>query len=269
MEELKNGPVYWCDVADSQPCLGTVGSLGWSMKAKGRLFHSGFPHKGINSIELAGMAMDMIQERFYEDFPRVAEEDTYRCAVGSSLKPTQMECQKGSFNQICPETTYHGDIRLSPFYGVRDVMEKIDEYVEWVNTEIDRMPTRGPYSKFTLPEDVEIQAGERRKGVIEWKWGSKLEEFLLYEGVACDMDSAGHKALVQAFREVKSSVKPFAINGTLPLVKSMKDAGFDLQLCGFGLLKVYHGIDEYIEIEDFERAYEVVARVVALLDKHV
>ena len=28
------------------------------------------------------------------------------------MKPTQIECSKGSFNQIPAETTVHGDIRL-------------------------------------------------------------------------------------------------------------------------------------------------------------
>ncbi|CAE8611760.1 unnamed protein product [Polarella glacialis] len=32
----------------------------------------------------------------------------------------------GSFNQICPETTVHGDIRLSPFYEVETVVERGD-----------------------------------------------------------------------------------------------------------------------------------------------
>lgn len=268
MEELKNGPVYWVDVADSQPCLGTVGSLSWSMTAKGRLFHSGFPHKGINSIELAAVAMDLIQERFYEDFPPKPDEETYMFAVGSSFKPTQMECQKGSFNQICPSTTYHGDIRLSPFYTVSECMQKVDEYVEYINSEMTRLPTRGAYSRFSLDQDVEIQAGELRQGKIEWKWNGTLENFQLYEGVACNLDSPGHKALVQAFRETHSSVKPFAVNGTLPLVSSMKQAGFDLQLCGFGLMKVYHGIDEYCQLSDMKKAYETVLRVTTLLDKH-
>ena len=44
----------------------------WTIRVKGRLFHSGLPHKGINSIELASEAMAYIQRRFYEDFPPVS-----------------------------------------------------------------------------------------------------------------------------------------------------------------------------------------------------
>ena len=39
MEELKNGPVFWIDSADSQPCVGTAGALQWHLKTTGRLFH--------------------------------------------------------------------------------------------------------------------------------------------------------------------------------------------------------------------------------------
>jgi len=51
---------------------GTASAMIWKMKFKGRLFHSGLPHKGINSIELASEAMAYIQRRFYEDFPPVS-----------------------------------------------------------------------------------------------------------------------------------------------------------------------------------------------------
>merc|ERR1711971_431662 len=33
MVELKNGPVFWVDAADSQPCCGTCGALQWDLKA--------------------------------------------------------------------------------------------------------------------------------------------------------------------------------------------------------------------------------------------
>jgi len=57
IDELKNGSCYWIDCADSQPCLGTAGALQWHLKATGRLFHSGLPHRGINSIELVSEAL--------------------------------------------------------------------------------------------------------------------------------------------------------------------------------------------------------------------
>jgi acetylornithine deacetylase len=45
--KVQNGPVMWVDSADSQPCIGTAGNLQWSIKANGKLFHSGLPHQVI------------------------------------------------------------------------------------------------------------------------------------------------------------------------------------------------------------------------------
>jgi len=46
-----------CDSADSQPCIGTAAAIQWTLKATGYLFHSGLPHKGINSLELGSEAV--------------------------------------------------------------------------------------------------------------------------------------------------------------------------------------------------------------------
>ncbi|KAI9919976.1 hypothetical protein PsorP6_015774 [Peronosclerospora sorghi] len=52
LDFIKNGPVIWVDCSDSQPCIGTAGVISWTLKATGKLFHSGLQHLGINSIEL-------------------------------------------------------------------------------------------------------------------------------------------------------------------------------------------------------------------------
>lgn len=65
-DALKSGPVLWIDCADSQPCIGTAGSISWHLKATGKLFHSGLPHKAINAIELASEAVKYIQDEFYK-----------------------------------------------------------------------------------------------------------------------------------------------------------------------------------------------------------
>ncbi|CAL1148284.1 unnamed protein product, partial [Cladocopium goreaui] len=203
LEEAKNGPVYWVDSADSNPCCGTAGAISWSLKCKGRLFHSGFPNKAINSIEMAQEAMGFLQERFYNDFPPLPEEGLYSFTTGSHMKPTQIECSKGSFNQIPAETTIHGDIRLSPFYEVEDVVEHIEQYIKDLNSELNDLEThnRGPWSKFVLPLNVQVQDGELRKGKVELNWMGNMDTFKLYAGIAVKLESDGHKALVQAFRE--------------------------------------------------------------------
>lgn len=266
LEEVKQGPVYWVDAADSQPCCGSSGMLSWSLKCSGRLFHSGFPHKGINSIELANEAVNAVQQRFYEDFPPHPGEEAYQFASGSTLKPTQIECAKGSLNQICPETTVSGDIRLSPFYDVEDAVKKVEEYVKDFNDNLHSIPSRGSWSTFVLPEYVEVQHAELRRGKVELKWHGGLDTFRLYAGIAVSLDSEGHKALVQAHRETNASVQPYSISGSLPLVNMMKKAGFDIQLCGFGHMSVYHGVNEYCTMADMMKAYEVFVRLVCLLE---
>ena len=44
----------------------------WTLRAEGRLFHSGLPHKGINSLELGMEAIAYVQNKFYQDYPPVS-----------------------------------------------------------------------------------------------------------------------------------------------------------------------------------------------------
>jgi acetylornithine deacetylase len=69
---------------------GTAGAVQWQLKVFGKVFHSGLPHKGINSIEMAMDAVSYLQRRFYADFPRHPMEDTYNFHTQSTLKPTQV-----------------------------------------------------------------------------------------------------------------------------------------------------------------------------------
>jgi len=93
-----------------------------------------------------------------------------------------------------------------------------------------------------------------------------METFKVYAGIAVRLDSEGHKALVQACRETYASVKPFSVSGSLPLVKMMQKSGFDIQLAGFGLMSVYHGVNEYCTLSDMIKANEVILRLICLLE---
>jgi len=127
LDIVRNGPLFWVDCADSQPCLGTCGMICWSLKVHGRLFHSGLPHKSVNPIELGTVAIQEILRRFYEQFPAHPREKDYNYLVSSSMKPTQVECARGSLNQIPPFCTFSGDIRLTPFYDIKDVKTTIEK----------------------------------------------------------------------------------------------------------------------------------------------
>ena len=88
MDHMKSGPVIWVDCADMQPCTGTAGSVVWHLKAVGKLFHSGLPHKGINAIEFANAALAKLQDKFYETFVPTETELAYKFATVSTMKPT-------------------------------------------------------------------------------------------------------------------------------------------------------------------------------------
>jgi acetylornithine deacetylase len=121
LEFLKKGPIFWVDVADKKPCIGTGGVAAWTLKARGiartgrqqllqyqhpdvfviipappgvqaygKLFHSGMPHLGINPMELAMEALSVVQRRFYADYPPHPQEAVYGFASCTSMKPTQM-----------------------------------------------------------------------------------------------------------------------------------------------------------------------------------
>jgi acetylornithine deacetylase len=150
LDKLKGGPLFWIDSADSQPCMGTATAMMWTLRAEGRLFHSGLPHKGINSLEMAMEAVNYVQTQFYKDFPAHADEERYKFSTPSTMKPTQMRCSEGSVNQVPPWTEIQGDIRLTPFYEAETCLEKVEGYVETLNNDLSLLPTRGPCSKYTL-----------------------------------------------------------------------------------------------------------------------
>merc|ERR1719223_1958412 len=134
----------------------------WHLDVTGHLFHSGLPHKGINSLELGFQACECIQDRFYEEFPAHPMEKTYLYSTPSTMKPTQMSCAKGGLNQIPPRCTISGDIRLTPFYKVPDVKAAIEGYVKDLNDNLGSIPTTGPVSKF------ELESGPKGSVSIRW-----------------------------------------------------------------------------------------------------
>jgi acetylornithine deacetylase len=254
---------YWIDAADSQPCTGTAGALQWHLKATGRVFHSGLPHLGINSLELASEAMAIIQKRFYEDFPPRPEEELYKYGTPSTMKPTQVSCSPGALNQLPAWTEFSGDVRLTPFYDPVDVMNKVQEYIDEINENIEHVPTRGPCSKYTLEgEDVDV-----KRGIVEITWTDDKESVRQMEGIACNLDSPGLKALIDATAQVRGEAKPYSITGSLPLVREMQNAGFDIQITGFGLSKTYHADNEYCLLSDMQDAFQILLRVISINDE--
>lgn len=256
LDFLKGGPIFWVDSADSEPCVGTAGAITWTLKAEGKLFHSGLPHRGINSLELAMEAVTTIQKRFYEDFPPKEEEKEYAFATPSTMKPTQWDCHKNGLNQICPYCTVSGDIRVTPFNDNAAIKKAVEGYVADLNARMAELPTRGPVSKFTLPPAEGEDESKADRGVVSITWGGHE-----MEGVACDLKSPGFFALRDSIKEARGTATPFSITGSLPLVADLRRAGFDLQICGFGLSSTYHANNEYALLADLKSCVKVCAGI--------
>ncbi|TMW96787.1 hypothetical protein EJD97_006773 [Solanum chilense] len=253
LDKLKKGPLFWIDTADKQPCIGTGGGIPWKLHVTGKLFHSGLPHKAINPLELSMEALKEIQTRFYRDFPAHPKEQVYEFATPSTMKPTQWFYPGGGINQIPGECTVSGDVRLTPFYSVSDAMKKLQEYVDDLNANIEKLDGRGPVSKYVLPD-------ENLRGRITITFDEASS------GVACDLNSRGFHVLCKATKEEVGHVKPYSITGTLPLIRDLQDEGFDVQTSGYGLMATYHAKNEYCLLSDMCQGYRVFASVIAQLE---
>jgi len=253
LDFARRGPLFWVDSADFGPTLGTAGMSAWQITVSGKKFHSGLPHKGINSIELAMEVVQYIQNRFYEDFTKYAkEEKEYLFAITSSFKPTQIATPPGSINQIPGSCTVSGDMRLTPFYTTKYARAQIEKYI--AELDVKALPSRGS-SRYHLPDEALI-------GKVELKWLGSA-----YEGVAVKLDSPGYKALHAAIAEVNGKANPFSLTGSLPIIKDLQDAGFDVQCCGFGCMAAYHANDEYGFLSGFQKGFKVACAVAEELEK--
>ncbi|XP_010677248.2 acetylornithine deacetylase isoform X1 [Beta vulgaris subsp. vulgaris] len=253
LDKLKDGPLFWIDTADKQPCIGTGGVIPWKLQGYGKLFHSGLAHKGINAMEMTMEALKEIQLRFYKDFPPHPQEEVYGFATPSTMKPTQWTYPGGGINQIPGECTISGDVRLTPFYDVTDCMKKLQEYVDDMNSNIEKLDTRGPVSNYVLPDE-----NIRGRLVITFDEANN--------GVACDLNSRGFHVLCKATEEVVGHVKPYSITGSLPLIRDLQDDGFDVQTAGYGLMATYHARNEYCLLSDMCQGYQIFASIIAQLE---
>ncbi|KAF6151313.1 hypothetical protein GIB67_040586 [Kingdonia uniflora] len=254
LNKLKQGPLFWIDTADKQPCIGTGGMISWKIKAEGKLFHSGLAHKAINPLELAMEALKEVQLRFYRDFPPHPKEEVYGFATPSTMKPTQWRYPGGGISQIPAECTISGDVRLTPFYEITDVAKKLQEYIDDINANIEKLDSRGPVSKYVLPD-------EHLRGRLTISFDEAP-----VSGVACNLDSRGFHVLCKATKDVVGHVKPYSITGSLPLIRGLQDEGFDVQTAGYGLMATYHAKNEYCLLTDMCQGFQVFVSIISQLE---
>ncbi|XP_057978542.1 acetylornithine deacetylase isoform X2 [Malania oleifera] len=253
LNKLKEGPLFWIDTADKQPCIGTGGMIPWKLHVTGKLFHSGLPHKAINPLELAMEALKNVESRFYKEFPPHPKEKLYGFATPSTMKPTQWSYPGGGINQIPAECTISGDVRLLLVKHVKDVMKKLQDHVDDINENIEKLDSWGPVSKYILPD-------ENMRGRLTISFDEANS------GVACNLDSRGFHVLCKATEDVVGHVKPYSITGTLPLIRELQDEGFDVQTSGYGLMATYHAKNEYCLLSDMCQGYGVFVSIISQLE---
>lgn len=252
MKNMKDGPLIWLDCADCLPCIGSGGAVTWKLHAQGVPFHSGFPDKAINSIELAHDALRYIQKRFYEEYGTHEREAEYGFPSSSSLKPTQTSCAPGGLNVINPWCDIEGDIRLIPFYRIKDCKASVEKYVQELNRDnfaalkaMNSPTVRGPNSKycFDAPSAVDpavstdaVPTAASQDGLkcdccvtrsvpgaqssITWTWGGPGKD-----GLAADISSPGFQALRDSTIKYMGSCTTIADTGTLPCVAELQASG--------------------------------------------
>ena len=166
------------------------------------------------------------------------------------MKPTQVKCAVGSLNQLPPWVEISGDVRLTPSYEVKELWDAVAEWVKDLNENITSLETFGPASKYAI---------DGARGEIEFTWAKGY-----MEGVACSLTSPGYHALEDATADVMGEAKPYAIGGSLPLVRDLQRGGFDIQMAGYGKMSSYHADNEHCSLSDMGKGFDIL---VALLNK--
>lgn len=175
------------------------------------------------------------------------------------MKPTKISGPDNAVNQVPPWSEMEGDIRLTPFYTVEQVKKAVEGYVADINANITTFAQpRGTAAKYEITEED----GNVLRGRVTLEWKGEA-----FRGIACSLDSPGHLALVQAHKLVRGDAKPYAICGSLPLVGDLQDAGFDIQISGYGKSSVYHGDNEYCLLSDMKIAMKILSQLIVILNK--
>jgi acetylornithine deacetylase len=84
----------------------------------------------------------------------------------------------------------------------------------------------------------------------------------MLQGIACNIDSPAFKHLDSSTAEVLGESKPYSITGSLPLVGDLQEAGFDIQVCGYGHSSVYHGDNEYCSLSAMQNAFKILCGII-------
>jgi len=124
-----------------------------------------------------------------------------------------------------------------------------------ISSNIENLHTPFKMYQYSLPD---------AKGEIKFEWQGGV-----LPGIACDLKSPGFKAINHSTSKVLGSSNPYSLTGSLPIVADLQKAGFDLQMCGYGITKVYHGTNEYCSISDMVDGFQILKGIIEFLNETV
>jgi len=252
LEPLAKGTSYWLDSADFGPTVGTGGMAMWRLEVTGVGGHSGMTQNCVNALELANATERALVEWFEARFPPHADEARWGFLSASTLKATRMTVPNDKVTKIPAHAVVEGDIRLTPFYSMQDAIDGAEAFV----AELDRRLEQGDVPRgFPRTRTVGGERGRVKLTPV----GRSME------GIACDLASPGLEALLAALRVARPGTepKPYAMTGSLPLVRDLQRRGFDVQITGFGRSTYYHAPNEQAELEHFRQGYRILSELLA------
>ena len=249
LDRIRGTPLVWLDGADFGPTVGTGGAARWRLDVQGVSGHSGIAYQCVNAIDLAMAVVPWLQRRFAEVAPAHPAEETYGFLGPSTFKPTWIEAPNLGPATIPGRARVEGDIRLTPFYDLAEVQRGLADAAHELLTSIgdNRAPAGFP--------PVRTRDGRGAGMTFEWLSGSM-------EGLACDLESPVLRLLERAIQRARPGATRIGMTGALPLVRELRQAGFDVQITGFGLGTSYHAPNEQARLSDFAAGFAVLLELV-------
>ena len=252
MDDLKDGTIYWLDSADFGPTVGTGGVAMWELEVEGVTGHSGLTQNCVNALELGMAASRALVDWFEAKYAPHPDEERWGFLSPSTLKATVIHVENNKITKIPGHALIEGDFRLTPFYDVKEAMSGATALIDGLDAEI---------RKGVRPDGFpRIQTESGRTGSLKLRAKGRF-----MEGIACDLNSPGLRALERAIGEACASpAKRFSMTGSLPLVRDLQRRGFDVQITGFGRSTYYHAPNEQAELAHFEQGFVILRELLEL-----
>jgi acetylornithine deacetylase/succinyl-diaminopimelate desuccinylase-like protein len=191
---------------------------------------------------------------FEETYPPHADEARWGFLGPSTLKPTVITVPNNKITKIPGSAVVEGDIRLTPFYDMKEAIVGAEKFIAALDQRI---------------EAGDVPAGFPRVRTVSGQRGSVrlVAKGRFMEGIACQLDSPGLAVLTDAIKTVRGAegAQPFAMTGSLPLVRDLQRQGFDVQITGFGRSTYYHAPNEQAKLEHFQQGFLILHELVTRL----